>query len=283
MLAAAQKTSRARRFSPGQAALQAGPNDSREIRHERTVDRHRRRPGHRRRDPVRPHQGPQHRLYRGIPRKDRRRRARGARRAGRRNGDRRGARRAQVPLRLRDHHRRDRTDPRRHHRRRRGARLRRRNRRGPARHRHDDGALSRRRSHSGAAADGARSGRGRAYRQCGLERPRLPHRQRLRAGRRADGHAGDARCRGQVDEDRRGDDRRDDRGRRRSPKGATATRLARSPRRIRPSRSAPTRRSRTDGSTTRSSCAARSRKRSRRPARRSRRCWLRCGATAGRC
>ena len=41
------------------------------------------------------------------------------------DGDRRGARRAEVPLRLRDHHRRDRTDPRRHHRRRRGARLRR--------------------------------------------------------------------------------------------------------------------------------------------------------------
>ena len=86
---------------------------------ERKRGRHGRASRHRRRDPVRPHQGQEHRLRRRIPDRDRHRSQGGAHRPRRGAGDRRRAQRAARPLRLRVHHRRHRPDPRRHHRRRR--------------------------------------------------------------------------------------------------------------------------------------------------------------------
>ena len=141
--------------------------------------------------------------------------------------------RAEVPLRLRRHDRRDRPDPRRHHRRRRRARFRRFDRRGPARHRHDGGALSRpgeltpARRRMARIPDGAELVDNPVSNAPGFRIGNVfvlagvPH-----------GHAGDARCRGQVDEDRarRCWSRRSRPGP--FPRGATATRSGRSPRRI---------------------------------------------------
>ena len=85
----------------------------------------------------------------------------------------------------------------------------------------------------------------------------LPNRQCLRARRRAGGHAGDARLRRQVDEDRGRDAGRDHR---RGKPSRGPVRRAPGRDRRRPSgrrRSAPTHPSGTGASTTRSSCAAR--------------------------
>ena len=96
---------------------------------------------------------------------------------------------------------------------------------------------------------------------------RLPHRQCHRHGRRALDHAGHARQRGADARDRRPHDHRDDRGGRRCRRAFMRRGSARSPRRIRTSRSAPIRPSRRAAFATRSSCAARTaggRRRSRR-------------------
>ena len=78
-------------------------------------------------------------------------------------------------------------------------------------------ALSAGRPDARAAAHGAHSGGGRAHRQSGLEGAGISHRQRVSciAGVPSR-HAGDARFRREVDEDRRGDAGRNGRGGRHS-------------------------------------------------------------------
>ena len=139
----------------------------------------------RRRDPVRAHQGQEHRLHRRPPHRHRHPAEGGARRPRRGAGDRRRRQRAAHALHLRVHHRRHRPHPRRHHRRCHRQGVRRRHRRRRARARSHEGLFRapRRRADARTAAHGAHPLRRRAGGEQRVDRAGLHAGQRRRHGR----------------------------------------------------------------------------------------------------